>query len=163
MNVRFACPVCEQRGRVDLPGPGSWQCPRCDHQLRLAAPAGETVHACLACGNPEIYRKKDFPHRLGMAILAAAILASVITYYLRYIWATWAILIGSAVVDGVLYLLVGDVSVCYRCGAEYRGFPANPEHRPFELGVGERYRQEKVRREQLRAAAGRNGDGQRAR
>jgi hypothetical protein len=94
-----------------------------------------------------------------VAILTAAILASVVTYYLRYIGATWAILIGSAVVDGVLYLLVGDVSVCYRCGAEYRGFPANPEHKPFELGVGERYHQEKRRREQLRAVAGRNGDG----
>jgi hypothetical protein len=45
---------------------------------------------------------------------------------------------------------VGDVSVCYRCGAEYRGFPVNPEHKPFELSVGERYRQEKIRREQLR-------------
>jgi hypothetical protein len=144
---------------VDVSRPAPWQCPQCDHLFQPATPADGTVRACLVCGNQEIYKKKDFPHRLGIAILAAAILASIVTYYLRYIWATWAILIGSAVVDGVLYLLVGDVSVCYRCGAEYRGFAASPEHGPFELGVGERYRQEKLRREQLRAAAGHNGEG----
>jgi hypothetical protein len=127
------------------------------------APAHGRVQTCLLCGNHEIYKKKDFPHRLGVAILTAAILASVVTYYLRYVWATWAILIGSAVVDGLLYLLVGDVSVCYRCGAEYRGFAGNPEHKPFELGIGERYRQEKLRREQLRMAVGGNEEARRER
>jgi hypothetical protein len=140
---------------VDLSGLRSWQCARCDHRLPLTGSPNGTLQSCLVCGNHEIYRKKEFPHRLGITILTLAILASLVPYYLRYILATWAILIGSAVFDGVLYLLVGDVSVCYRCGAEYRGFASNPQHKPFELGVGERYRQEKLRREQLRAEAGR--------
>ena len=57
---------------------------------------------------------------------------------------------GTAVFDGLLYLLVGDVTVCYRCGAHYRGFPPHPAHQPFDLGVGERYRQERIRRELLK-------------
>jgi hypothetical protein len=45
---------------------------------------------------------------------------------------------------------VGDALVCYRCNAHYRGLAASPEHRPFELVIGERYRQERIRREQLK-------------
>ena len=152
MNIRFVCPVCEHPGRLDLPGTAAWHCPGCDHQVEMdPAAADEPVTACLLCGNHEIYKKKDFPHWVGLSILTAACVGSVIPYYLRYPSLTWAILIGSAAVDGVLYLCVGDVSVCYRCGAEYRGFRPTPGHKPYELSTGERYRQEKIRREQLRA------------
>ena len=42
--------------------------------------------------------------------------------------------------------------VCYRCHAHYRGFAASAEHKPFELTIHERYRQERLRREQLQRA-----------
>ena len=55
-----------------------------------------------------------------------------------------------AAFDGILYLCVKDVVVCYRCGAEHRGGQVDPaRHAPFELTVHERYRQEKIRRERL--------------
>jgi hypothetical protein len=60
------------------------------------------------------------------------------------------VLLGSAAFDGLLYLWVGDVVVCYRCGAQYHSFPPNSEHGPFELGIGERYRQEHIRRERMK-------------
>jgi hypothetical protein len=105
------------------------------------------------CGNHDLYRRKDFPHWLGMSILIGACLASVVTYWLRRQWLTWSILIGSALIDGLLYLLVGDVTVCYRCRALHRDLPASVQHPPFELGIAERYRQERIRREQLRLGA----------
>jgi hypothetical protein len=49
----------------------------------------------------------------------------------------------------LLYLVVGDVLVCYRCGAQHRGVAPSPAHQPFDLGIAERYRQERIRREQL--------------
>jgi hypothetical protein len=150
VNVRFACPGCEQTARAELAGPVEWTCPACDHLLRLPATADAPAHACAVCGNPELYRKKDFPHGLGIGILALACLGSVIPYALHRPGWTWAILIGSAVLDGLLYLCVGDVSVCYRCGAEHRGLPAGVKHPPFELSIAERYRQEKIRREGLK-------------
>ena len=101
----------------------------------------------MVCGNVELYKKKDFPHWLGMTILVVACLASVWTYFWYEKWLTWAILIGSALIDGALYLAVGDAVVCYRCGAHYKGFTPTDEHRPFELTVGERYRQEQIRAE----------------
>ena len=44
---------------------------------------------------------------------------------------------------------VGDAVVCYRCNAHYRGVVPRDAHRPYELVIGERYRQERIRREQL--------------
>lgn len=148
MNVRFACPGCGVYARHDFATPGDWQCPNCDHILPLHA--GENaLHACAICGNSELYKKKDFPHWLGLTILTAACLASIIPYWLYHQWLTWTILLGSAAIDGLLYLWVGDVVVCYRCDAHYRALATTQEHKPFELGIAERYRQERLRREQL--------------
>jgi hypothetical protein len=149
VNIRFDCPVCEGPARVEVSGPAEWHCPRCDHVLALPAP-DPALPACVVCGNTELYKKKDFPHGLGLGVLVLAFVASTVTYYFYAQWLTWAILIGSAAFDGLLYLWVKDVLVCYRCHAHYRGTEAAPGHKPFELTTHERYRQEKIRREQLK-------------
>jgi hypothetical protein len=151
MNVSFSCPVCDAPGKVRLPGPSDWQCLACDHRLHIDASTEDGPSTCVICSNAEFYKKKDFPHWLGMTILTVACLVSVFTYGWYEKWLTWAILIGSAVFDGILYLCVGDALVCYRCNAHYRGFKASPEHLPFELSTGERYRQERIRRKHLQA------------
>ena len=148
MNIRFSCPECDYPARVVADGPVEWRCPRCDHILQLPAP-DPALTTCVVCGTHELYKKKDFPHMLGMAILVGACLASTLTYWWYDKWITWAILIGSAAFDGILYLLVKDAIVCYRCEAHYRGVKATAEHKPFELTIHERYRQERIRREQL--------------
>jgi len=152
VNIRFACPVCDAPGHAEQPGDAEWRCPSCDHVVGLTPqPAGQPLACCAVCGNHELYRKKDFPHGLGMAILVLASLATVVTYWLYHQWLTWGILLGTALFDGLLYLWVGDVVVCYRCGAHFRGYVPNPEHGPHELTVAERYRQERIRREQWQA------------
>lgn len=82
-------------------------------------------------------------------MLAAASIAFFILNAFYLPWLAWAVLIGSAVIDGVLYLTVGDAIVCYRCGAHYLGLPSGSSHQPFELVIAERYRQERLRRAQL--------------
>jgi hypothetical protein len=152
VNVRFSCPSCEHAGKLTVPGPTSWECPACAQRLEVAGPpAGGGLPACVVCGNHELYKKKDFPHGLGLTILTAACLVSFITYGLYEKWLTWALLIGTALFDGLLYLWVGDAVVCYRCQALHRGLTPGPEHKPFDLGTAERYRQERLRREQLQA------------
>jgi hypothetical protein len=111
----------------------------------------EALKCCAVCGNQEFYRKKDFPHWLGMTILVGACLASVVTYGWYEKWLTWAILVGSALLDGILYLCVGDAFVCYRCHAHYRGCHVDKNYLPFELVTGERYRQESIRRAAFQA------------
>jgi hypothetical protein len=137
-------------GKLNPSTKSEWHCPRCDHIVRLATSEPDTtLHACALCGNGELYKKKDFPHSLGMAILGLACLASTLTYWLYSKWWTWTILIGSAAFDGILYLWVKDAVVCYRCNAHYRGIPPGSAHAPFELTIHERYRQERARLEQL--------------
>ncbi len=152
VNVCFSCPVCDRPARLDLDQAGDWQCPGCDHRLQVG-PADRALSGCALCGNHELYKKKDFPHWLGMTILVGACLISVFTYGLYEKWLTWAVLLGSALFDGLLYLWVGDAIVCYRCNAHYRGFQSSEAHQPYELTVGERYRQERIRKEQLKVTS----------
>jgi DNA-directed RNA polymerase subunit RPC12/RpoP len=134
-----------------------WRCPACDHRIVSAGLSGAGISECLVCGNRELYKKKDFPHGLGMAILVVACVISFITYGWYEKWLTWAILIGTAVFDGLLYLLVGDAAVCYRCHAHYRSIPKASGLAPFDLGTAERYRQERLRREFLQAEQNQKG------
>lgn len=97
-----------------------------------------------------MYKRKDFPHWLGLLILTVACVAFLLGQWFYWPRLAWSILIGSAVLDGVMYLLVRDVIVCYRCAAHHRGRLAAPGHSPFELGIAERYRQERIRRDRLR-------------
>ncbi len=150
VNVRFPCPECDSPARLNLTGPIDWQCPACDHRLHVEA-VERTLPTCPLCGNHELYKKKDFPHWLGLTILTVACLAFMAAQAFYWPWVAWAILLGSALFDGVLYLTVRDAIVCYRCDAHYRGMPAGTGHAPFELGIAERYRQERLRREQLQA------------
>lgn len=151
MKVYFTCPNCARPAMATWPGTVLWDCPVCDRRVPLASQPDAQVAECAVCGNHELYRKKDFPHNLGMTILVLACVVSFVTYGWYEVWLTWAILIGTAAFDGLLYLLVGDAVVCYRCHAHYRGIPKGTAHAPFDLGSAERYRQERIRREQLEA------------
>ena len=153
MNVLFVCPTCEAPARVSLDGPCDWQCSTCDHRQHFDA-GDPGLPACAVCGNRELYKQKDFPHRFGLLVLVAAFVLSIFTYGWYEKWLTYAILIGTAVFDGALYLWVGDAIVCYRCGAYHKGFAPGPNQHPFEIIVGERYRQERIRRDQLKARQG---------
>jgi hypothetical protein len=110
----------------------------------------EFLAICPLCSNEELYKKKGFPHWLGLSILTAACLAFLLlhNWYLPY-WA-WAVLLGSALFDGILYVCVADVIVCYRCGTHISGAQTSEAHKPYELVIAERYRQARLRKEQQR-------------
>jgi hypothetical protein len=151
VNVTFKCPECGHPGDCRQAESSAWQCPACDHRLALTFRADGSLSVCAVCGDTELYRKKDFPHWLGMLLLVVACIGFFIANYLYEQWLAWGILLGSALIDGLLYLAVDDVIVCYRCDALHRRFPANPAHQPYELTIGERYRQEKLRHEQVQS------------
>ena len=98
--------------------------------------------ACPACGCRDLFVRKDFPQKLGLAIVLCAagaflVLAASRTHF--YLGAI--ILLAAASIDATLYLFVPKITVCYRCRAEFRDRPINPEHHGFELAIGEKYRQ----------------------
>lgn len=72
-----------------------------------------------------------------LAAIAFLVLASSRQYFHIGAW----VLAAAAGIDLVLYLIVPKMTVCYRCRAEFRDAPINPEHEGYELAVGEKYRQ----------------------
>jgi hypothetical protein len=99
-----------------------------------------------------LFVRKDFPQRLGVAIVVTGFVISCITwnYYLTY--ATFAVLFATAAIDVVLWFLVPNCLNCYRCDAQYRGLSGLDRYQPFNLETHERYRQQEIR---LRQTAGR--------
>ncbi len=157
MNVAYRCPACDRRVRVALSaGERGLCCPSCGHTLALPEGAWEEgrVGRCLACPSHDLYVRKDFPQRLGAAIVLAGFAASCVTWHFYYVAATFGILLATFVADALLYLLVGECLVCYACGSEYRGVDAVREHRRFSLETFERYRQQAARQREARKRLG---------
>lgn len=103
-------------------------------------PKEQYLIQCPKCGCKDLFVRKDFPQKLGLAIVAAAAAAFLaLAAQPRTFWIGACVLAAAAIVDAVLYLVVGKVTVCYRCREEFRG-PANPKHEGFELAIGEKYR-----------------------
>jgi hypothetical protein len=101
----------------------------------------EMITACPKCGCTDLFVRKDFPQKLGLAIVVvAAITFLALASRPRYVYLGALVLAAAAVVDAAIYLFVGKVTVCYRCRAELRDVPINPDHEGFELAVAEKYR-----------------------
>ena len=99
------------------------------------------LETCPECGCAEMFVRKDFPQKLGLSIVILAALAFVLLAATRrWFWLGAVVLVAAAGVDALLYLVVGRMTVCYRCRAEFRGPPINPGHTGFELSIAEKYR-----------------------
>lgn len=155
-TVSFACPKCEQPGTAEFSTSSRQiECPHCHLQLQTPDDAfvGNKLSRCLVCPSHELFIRKDFPQRLGVTIVVLGFVLSSIAWACYYTILTFVILFATAAVDVVLYLLVGGVLVCYRCGAHYRGIEGADEHGHFELETHERYRQQAARLNEHKARA----------
>jgi hypothetical protein len=107
----------------------------------VSEPLKEPLHACPKCGCRDLFVRKDFPQRFGLGLVIIAAIAFIYFAASRanfYVGAL--VLLVAAAIDAILYAFVPQITVCYRCRAEFRGIPLNPEHEGFELAVGEKYR-----------------------
>jgi hypothetical protein len=148
MNVTFACPRCQQTASREVtPSDTVLACPACEGELTIPPDAldGGQLRRCLVCPSTDLFVRKDFPQRLGVGIVIVGIVASSIAWGYTYTIATFAILFATALVDVVLYLVVPDALMCYRCGAMYRGVAGMERHGAFNLETHERYRQQAAR------------------
>ena len=133
-EISFRCPSCQGEARCGLDGRGS--CSGCGASPELGVPASwpesRTVDACPACGSRLLYVQRDFNQKAGLAVVVVgAALAPFTPYY--------ASLVVAVLVDAGLYLLLPEVTICYRCHAHFRGFRRNPAHQPFDLHLAEQY------------------------
>jgi DNA-directed RNA polymerase subunit RPC12/RpoP len=151
MNVTYRCPECEAVVRAKLANqPTTLGCSHCGRQIAVPADAiGKgRITRCLVCPSTELFARKDFPQRLGVALVAMGFIGSSIAWaYYHVLW-SFAILFGTALIDLVLYLVMGESLTCYRCHAQYRGFEEIERHGGFDLETHERYRQMAARMKQ---------------
>lgn len=161
MILTYHCPRCGEAQRVSPAGEApQLECSSCHWTKPLPAECAQPKFAptaCLCCGNSDLWRQKDFPKWLGLVCVAAAAVLSSIAWYYYYPLVALGILMAFALADMVLFAVMGDVLVCYRCGARHR--VANVEaHEGYSHELGERYRQERLRLEADRHKAPAGGD-----
>ncbi len=133
-EIAFPCPSCGGEAVCGLDGAGG--CRACGATPRLAVPEGlratRVIERCPACEGAQLYLQRDFNQRAGLALVAlGAVLAPFTPYY--------SSLFVAAAVDALLYWLLPEITVCYRCQAHFRGFARNPRHTAFDLHVAEQY------------------------
>jgi DNA-directed RNA polymerase subunit RPC12/RpoP len=118
-------------------------CSHCHQRVAVPADAieGQQIRRCLVCPSRDLYARKDFPQRLGVALVIIGFVGSSIAWANYHVLWTFAILFATALVDLLLYIVMGESLTCYRCSAQYRGFEEIERHGGFELETHERYRQ----------------------
>lgn len=163
MRITYACPACpatvvhdrvEERASLDCPGCGA-AIPVPEGALEWSRAGGSgraRLRRCLVCPGGELFARKDFPQRLGVGIVVAGFAASCVTWGMRLLVPTFAILFATALVDVLLYLFMPECLVCYRCGARYRGDGVCDEAGGFDLETHERHRQGAARARALAAS-----------
>ena len=155
MELTYQCPNCDAVGEAaPVESLTSVTCGGCalKRDLHPGSTENGELRSCAWCATDDLYIQKDFPQGLGLAIVVTGFVASTVFWYYEMPLPAYFILLVSALLDMVLYYHVPDVTICYRCLGQYRGAGSNPSGRfkMFDLVIGERYRQERIRAEQLR-------------
>ena len=147
MQLIFSCPTCERTSAAEAVAEGSLvKCLSCDFErtANVKFTDGQPA-ACVICGCEDLWRQKDFPQALGLLFVAVgALVSSVFWYYHEPVWALGT-LMAFALVDLLLYTVMQDMLVCYRCRARHRRTNPQDDISTFDLEIAERYRQQDLR------------------
>lgn len=125
------CPQCRTYHAIE-PQPGQdLACPQCTLVWGRYENDAATFEHCPCCSCRQFYITKDFNQALGCLVMGFGIVLVPWTFGLS--------LPVFALIDWLLYRRVPVVTCCYRCGAEFRGFPALKEFKPFMHHIGLKY------------------------
>jgi hypothetical protein len=146
MQIRYHCPTDGCVAIIEyepLEGCGdTMQCPRCHvrHPMNISDSIrrDQRVDRCVVCGGSELFIRKDFPQRLGLAVVIVFGLAALYCFTFSVLVA-WSVLAAAVALDLIVYALIGRVTTCYACRAEYRKCPLSSAHEGFDLATSEKY------------------------
>jgi DNA-directed RNA polymerase subunit RPC12/RpoP len=126
MDILVRCPKCD----AGLPVPASQapeaiKCGKCGREIPLdvsAALRDDTrVDRCPVCGGADFYIRKDFDPKLGLTVVIVGAAISAVFYWFGRDLIAYSILGAAALIDLIVYGRLKDLTVCYRCHAEFRG------------------------------------------
>ncbi|REJ67006.1 MAG: hypothetical protein DWQ31_12730 [Planctomycetota bacterium] len=155
MNVTFACSHCGKPNRLAIsPESTNLICDHCGASTPAPADAWSDakLQRCLACHCDDLFVRKDFPQRLGIALVVIGFVGFLVSHYYYEKVLAFGFLFGTAAIDVLLYLVMGEAVVCYRCDAHYRGLDDSESRAGFDLETHERYRQIEARKKQNQPA-----------
>ena len=127
MEVTVQCHQCGSALPVAAPVVASVQinCGRCQQAFLLtfseAVRADRQVDRCPVCEGCDFWMRKDFHPKVGLAVIGVAVLISAGFYYFGLDLVAYGILAAATVIDFAIYRRLTDLTVCYRCHAEFRG------------------------------------------
>lgn len=126
MRILLRCPGCHAALPISgATAPSSVRCGRCARELDLELSddvrAGRSVDRCPLCRGGDFYVRKDFNPKLGLTVVIAGALVSAGFYWVGQDLIAYGVLATAALVDLVVYGRLKDLTVCYRCHAEFRG------------------------------------------
>ncbi|MBI1825632.1 MAG: hypothetical protein HY287_14170 [Planctomycetes bacterium] len=146
IQIRFHCPTDRCVAIIEYEpleecGP-TIECPRCHkpHAMNIGESVRKSgvIDQCAVCRGTEMFIRRDFPQRLGLAIVVVFGVAALYAFRTSVIIG-WSILAAAVVLDLIIYAFIGTATTCYACRAEYRGCKPNPAHEGFDLATSEKY------------------------
>jgi hypothetical protein len=137
LDVVICCTKCGAHLPVTpIDQPTAIQCGRCGTKASLtfsqAIREDRAVDTCPLCGGGDFYLRKDFDPKLGLTVVIIGALISAVFYWFGQDLIAYSILAGAALIDLIVYGRLKDLTVCYRCHAEFRGGYARAAG-PFDL------------------------------
>ena len=150
MKLLVRCPKCDARMPIAAAGGRTAiRCGRCGRDIPLeaseAVATDRAVDRCPVCQGGDFYRRKDFDPKIGLAVIIVNAAISGVFYWFGYDLIAYGILAAAVVVDLAVYGRLKDITVCYRCHAEFRGL-AQPTAPAFDLHIADVLEQEYERR-----------------
>jgi DNA-directed RNA polymerase subunit RPC12/RpoP len=126
MQLTARCPKCDARLPVSTAdAPSAIACGRCGREIPLiftdTIRTDTRVDRCPVCSGTDFYIRKDFDPKLGLTVVAIGALISAAFYWYGRDLIAYGILASAALIDLIAYGRLKDVTVCYRCHAEFRG------------------------------------------
>ncbi len=103
------------------------------------------MDVCPVCEVADFYSRKDFDPKLGVAVVVIGVLVSAGFYGFGMDLVAYGVLAGVVLLDLVIYQWLGDVTVCYRCHAEFRGAYQRTAS-AFDLHIADELEHEYARR-----------------
>ena len=150
MEVLIKCPGCDRALPVSpAEGHDAIKCGGCGRPIPLhvspAVRAATGVDLCPVCEGADFYARKDFNPTTGLAVVMAGGAVSAVFYWFGLDLVAYSVLAGAVLVDLIVARWLGEVTVCYRCHAEFRGLPATTSP-AFDLHLADVFEQEYERR-----------------
>jgi hypothetical protein len=126
MRVTARCPGCNAALPFDAStAPARIRCGRCSREMGVSvtdALGGDVgVDRCPICEGGDFYVRRDFDPKVGLTFVITGALISAVFYWFNRDLIAYSILAAAVVIDLLIYRRLKDLTVCYRCHAEFRG------------------------------------------